>query len=120
MRRWRELLISALLVAGIAAAAFYLYRGHQSPPQAVRLLPEGDLLIYANLQPVHLWDLNQMKPVQLEGDYQQFVEQTGIQFERDLDEVAMSRRDTPDRRDVESAEVFVGHFDAARLKSYLQ
>lgn len=120
MRRWRKLLISALLLAGIAAGAVYLYRGHQNPPQVVRLLPEGDRLLYADFRPVHLWDWNQAKPVQREGDYRQFVEQTGIQFERDLDEVAVSRRDTLDRRDVESAEVFVGHFDAARLKSYLQ
>jgi hypothetical protein len=48
------------------------------------------------------------------------VEQTGIQFERDLDEVAMSRRDTADGRDVESAEIFVGRFDAARLQNYLK
>ncbi|HZD92725.1 MAG TPA: hypothetical protein VE133_00640, partial [Candidatus Sulfotelmatobacter sp.] len=34
--------------------------------------------------------------------------------------VAMSRRDTPDGRDVESSEIFVGRFDPARLKNYLQ
>src|SRR5262249_4481022 len=49
-----------------------------------------------------------------------FVTQTGIQFERDLEEVGMSRRDTPDHSDVESSEVFVGRFDPGRLKTYLQ
>jgi hypothetical protein len=32
----------------------------------------------------------------------------------------MSRRDTPDGNDVESAEIFVGRFDATKLKDYLQ
>ncbi|HEY7405973.1 MAG TPA: hypothetical protein VIB39_20775, partial [Candidatus Angelobacter sp.] len=82
--------------------------------------PEGDLLIYANLKPIHLFDLSKSGPVELEGDYKDFVAQTGIQFERDLDEVAMSRRDTPDRLDVESSEIFAGQFDANRLKTYLQ
>ncbi len=119
MQMHRKLLISALLLAGIAATAWYLYRGRQAPPTAVQLLPEGDLLLYADFRPVHLLDLH-TKPVQLEGDYQQFVEQTGIQFERDLDQFAMSRRDTADGRDVESSEIFAGRFDPARLKSYLQ
>lgn len=120
MPKHRKLLISALLVAGVVAAAWYLYRRPQSPPATVQILPEGDLLLYADLRPVHLLDLNRTKPVQLEGDYQQFVDQTGIQFERDLDEIAMSRRDTADGRDVESSEIFVGRFDPARLKDYLQ
>lgn len=119
MRKYRKLLISALLLAGIAATAWFLYRGRQSPPATVRLLPEGDLLLYADFRPVHLLDLKS-NPVQLEGDYQQFVEQTGIQFERDLDEVAMSRRDAAGGNGVESAEILVGRFDSARLESYLQ
>jgi hypothetical protein len=120
MRRYRKLLISALLLAAVGAAAVYLYQRYRGPAESVRVLPEGDLLIYVNFRPIHLWDLNKSKPVQLESEYQGFVEQTGIQFERDLDEVAMSRRDTADGRDVESAEVFVGRFDANRLQDYLQ
>src|SRR5260370_19058422 len=116
----RKLLISALLVATAGAGAVYLYQRYRGPAESVRLLPEGDLLIYVNFRPIHLWDVNKSKPVQRESEYQEFVEQTGIQFERDLDEVAMSRRDTADGRDVESAEVFVGRFDANRLKNYLQ
>jgi len=120
MQKYRKLLISALLLAAVAAAAFLLIHRAQRPPEAARLLPEGDRLFYLNLRPVHLWELNKSKPLHLEGDYREFVEQTGIQFERDLDEVALSRRDTSDGRDVESAEVFAGRFDRERLKSYLQ
>jgi hypothetical protein len=120
MGRNRKLLILVLLLAAVGTAAFLFYHRAEQPPAATRLLPEGDRLFYMNLRPLHLWDLSKSKPLDLEHGYREFVEQTGIQFERDLEEVAMSRRDTPDGRDVESAEVFVGRFDPARLKNYLQ
>lgn len=120
MGRNRKLLILVLLLAAIGIGALLFYRRAEQPPEAVRLLPEGDLLFYLDLKPIHLWDLSKSKPVDLESSYRAFVEQTGIQFERDLDEVAMSRRDTADGRDVESAEVFSGRFDGARLRNYLQ
>jgi hypothetical protein len=78
------------------------------------------LIIYANLKPVHLFDLSKSSAVQQAGEYKDFTDRTGIQFERDLNEIAMSRRDTPERRDVESSEVFIGDFDPTRLKDYLQ
>ena len=120
MKISRKLLISALLVLGAGLGAWYLWHQSQQPSRAARLLPEGDLILYADLRPLHLWDLNKSRPVQLESEYQNFVDQTGIQFERDLDEVAMSRRDTADHRDVESSEIFAGRFDSARLTSYLR
>jgi hypothetical protein len=119
MRKHRKLLISALLLATVAAVGLVFYYRSTQPPGAARLLPEGDFIFYANLKPVHLFNLNQSGPVQLEGEYKDFIAQTGIQFERDLDEVAMSRRDTADHRDVESAEIFAGRFDPERLQSYL-
>src|SRR5262245_29101215 len=100
MRKHRKLLISALLLAAAGAAALLAYRRIQRLPEAARLLPPGDLLLYVNFKPAHLWDMSKSRPIQMEGDYRTFVEQTGIQFERDLDEVAVSRRDTPDGSDV--------------------
>src|ERR1051325_9625066 len=120
MRKRRKLLIVAAILALAAAIGLFLYFRASQPPEAARLLPEGDFFFYANLKPVHLLDLSKSGPVQLEGDYKDFVAQTGIQFERDLEEVAMSRRDTPDHRDVESSEIFIGRFDAERLRAYLQ
>ena len=120
MFKHRKLLILASLLIATAAIAFFLYHRSTQTPEAASLLPEGDMIIYVDFKPVHLFDLGKSGPVQLEGEYKDFVEQTGIQFERDLDEVAMSRRDTPDGRDVESSEIFVGRFDQERLKNYLQ
>src|SRR6478735_8093227 len=120
MFKHRKLLILVILVLAAAAVAFVLYHHSTQVPEAARLLPEGDLILYANLKPVHLFDLNKSNSVQPQGEYKDFVDRTGIQLERDLDEVAMSRRDTPDGRDVESSEIFIGHFDPVRLKDYLQ
>jgi len=120
MLKHRKLLILAILLVAAAAIAFVLYRRGARLPEAASLLPEGDLVLYVDLQPVHLFDLGKSSSMQLEGEYKDFVDQTGIQFERDLDEVAMSRRDAPDARDTESSEIFVGRFDQDRLKLYLQ
>jgi hypothetical protein len=121
MRKSRKLLFFVLAVVVIMAAiGLAIYFRFTQPPEAARLLPEGDFILYANLGPVHRFNLSQSGPVQFEGDYKDFVAQTGIQFERDLDEIAMSRRDPHGGADVESSEIFVGHFDAERLKTYLQ
>src|SRR4051794_33500059 len=106
MSKYRKLLISAALLLIAAAAGLFFYLRAAQAPEAARLLPEGDFILYANLKPVHMFDLGKSGPIQLEGDYKDFVAQTGIQFERDLDVVAMSRRDAPDGRDVESSEIF--------------
>ena len=120
MFKHRKLLILATLLVAAAAVGFVLYHRSTQVPEAARLLPEGDLIIYANLKPVHLFDLNKSASVQPQGEYKDFVDRTGIQPERDLDEVAMSRRDTPDGRDVESSEILIGHYDQSRLRDYLQ
>jgi len=118
MIKHRKLLITVLLIAGVATCGLFFFYRTAATPEAVRMLPEGEFILYANLKPVHLF-LQAGKPVEVEGDYREFVNQTGIDFERDLDEVAISRRDTADRRDTESSEIFVGRFDQQRLASYL-
>jgi hypothetical protein len=116
----RKLLISAILLACLGGFALFLWQRAARPPEAVRLLPEGDVLVYANLQPLHLFEFGKSRPVQIEGEYRDFIEQTGIQPERDLEQVAMSRRDTADGKDTESSEVFAGKFDQQRLQAYLE
>ena len=120
MLKHRKLLILAILLVAAAAIAFVLYRRTARLPETVALLPEGDLVLYADLKPAHLFDLGKSPSPQPEGEYKDFIDQTGIQFERDLEEVGMSRRDTPDGRDSESSEIFAGRFDQDRLKIYLQ
>lgn len=120
MFKRRKLLILATLLVTAAAVGFVIYHHSTQVPEVARLLPEGDLIVYANLKPVHLFNLNKSGPINPEGDYKDFIDRTGIQPERDIDEVAMSRRDTPDGRDIESSEILSGHFDQNRLRDYLQ
>jgi hypothetical protein len=117
--RWKFLLLAVILV-GAGVAGFTIYRLVTGPPKIVRLLPDGDALVYVNLKPAHLFDLTKGKPPQLDPEYQDFVQQTGIQFERDLDEVALSRQDSTNGMDIESSEIFAGRFDHDRLAGYLQ
>src|SRR5262249_20731022 len=107
MLKHRKLLILAILLVAATVIAFVVYLRGARLPEAVSLLPEGDLVLYADLKPAHLFDLGKSSSVQPEAEYKEFIDQTGIQFERDLQEVAMSRRDTPDGRDSESSEVVV-------------
>ncbi len=121
MKKYRKFLISAgLLLVVASAAALLLFRQAVRPPEAARLLPEGDVLIYANLRPLHLLLASKPADLHLSPEYQDFITQTGIQPERDLDEVALSRQDTTDGRDTESSEVFMGHFDSSRLNAWLE
>src|SRR5689334_22999273 len=102
MFKHRKLLILAILLVAVAGVAFVLYHRTTRLPEAATLLPEGDLILYANLRPVHLFEINKSGAVQPEGEYKDFVDRTGMQCERDLNESAMSRRDTPDGNNVES------------------
>jgi len=121
MLKHRKLLILAVLLAALGTSGYFLFPWFSGSPLIARLLPDGDRLAYVNLRLVRpFWDLTKSKPLELEGNYQEFVNQTGIQFERDLDEAAISWLDTADGTDAQSAAIFVGHFDAARLKIYLQ
>src|SRR6266851_128044 len=118
MIKHRKLLITVLLITVVAATGLFFFYRTAGTPETARMLPEGEFIFYANLKPVHLfWQAG--KPIEIEGDYREFVNQTGIDFERDLDEVAMSRRDTADHKDSESSEIFVGRFDQQRLANYL-
>jgi hypothetical protein len=118
MTKTRKLLITVLLLGVAIACGLFFFHRSTATPETARMLPEGEFIIYANLKPVHFfWQAS--KPIEIEGDYREFINQTGIDFERDLDEVAMSRRDTADRRDTESSEIFTGRFDRQRLANYL-
>lgn len=99
----------------------------KAPPEAARLLPESDAIVYLNLRPLRTithWDEpgNLVAP-QRSRDLQQFIDATGIDPERDLESVAFALHRTADPRGpnglVAYSEVLVGHFDGSRLRSYL-
>lgn len=122
MRR-RTWITAAIILAVIAALAVAVYLRKKAPPEAARLLPEADAIVYFNLKPLRSLTHFDQHPVQHDADYQAFINATGIQFERDLDEAAFAIHRMADPAGPNGAvaysEIFVGHFDGARLAQYL-
>jgi len=119
-RTWISLVI-ALAVLGALALALYLRA--KAPPEAARLLPESDAIVYVNLKPLRAATHFDQAQVSRSADLQRFIDQTGIVPERDLDAAAFAlhRMDNPHGPNgpVAYSEVFVGRFDGRRLAQYL-
>ena len=77
-----------LVLALVGALAIVLLLRKAAPPEAARLLPESDAIVYVNLRPVRLATHFDRSPVVRSPDYQHFVDATGIVPERDLDNAA--------------------------------
>jgi hypothetical protein len=102
---------------------FWLLLGKKAPPLSVRMLPESDAVVYFNLSPVRSVTGLGAHPVPHDPDYQSFIDATGIDFERDLDDAAFALHRTADplgpNGPVAYSEVFHGRFDPDRLTRYL-
>jgi hypothetical protein len=117
--RYSLLLMLALMVALVVV----LVLRKAAPPEAARLLPESDAIVYANLKPLRVATRFDRTQVTRSPDYQHFIDATGIVPERDLDSVAFAlhRMDNPNGPNgpVGYSEVFEGRFDGQRLARYL-
>jgi hypothetical protein len=120
-RRTKLSIAIVIVVLLLLAGAIYLRK--EAPPEAARLLPESDGIVYFNLRPLRSATHFDLHPVQHSPEYQQFIDATGIQFERDLDEAAFALHRMTNPRgpngSVAFSDVFVGHFDGRRLAQYL-
>jgi hypothetical protein len=112
-----------LMLALTAALVVVLVLRKAAPPEAARLLPESDAIVYANLKPLRAVTHFDRTQVTRNPDYQHFVDATGIVPERDLDAAAFAlhRMDDPNGPNgpVGYSEVFEGRFDGERLAHYL-
>ena len=87
-RRTRRTLWIVAAVLVVLAAAIFLRS--KAPPEAARLLPESDGIVYVNVKPMRVFFHKELKPPQRVPEYQEFIAATGIDWERDLDEVAVA------------------------------
>jgi hypothetical protein len=112
-----------LMLALIAALAIALVMQKTAPPEAARLLPESDAIVYVNLGPLRSATHFDRSPISRSPDYQHFIDATGILPERDLDAAAFSLHRMVDPNGpngpVGYSEVFEGRFDGERLARYL-
>jgi hypothetical protein len=121
-RRTRRTLFILAAVLLLLAVAIFLRS--KAPPEAARLLPESDGIAYINFKPIHSFFHKQLKPPQRAPEYQQFVDATGIDWERDLDQVAIAVHRMPDPHGpngpVAYSMVLVGKLTGARLNAWLE
>jgi hypothetical protein len=111
-----------LIVGGIVTAVLLRKR---AAPDAVRLLPECDAVLYVNLEPIRLLtDIGKNPPKDRDPQYEDFVRQTGFEFERDLNKAAFAihygtstKGKTAETR---YSEILQGHFDSIRVGEYLR
>jgi hypothetical protein len=120
-RRTKATIIIVFLVLLLVALAAYLRR--KAPPEAARLLPESDCILYFNLRPLRAYTHFDQHQVPHDPQYQAFINATGFEFERDLDEAAFALHRMPNplgpNGAVAYSEVFLGHIDGQRLGNYL-
>jgi len=121
-------ILAAVLIIAAAVALIVMLRKH-APPEAARLLPGADGFFYINLKWIRTFNAaSQLPPVSREPDYQRFVDETGFQFERDLDQAAFAVHypeswgsgTAGSSLEPRFSEIFVGKFDSGRLIPYLK
>jgi len=121
MRRSLPIIVVVLLVAA-AVALLVVLRKH-APPEPARLLPGADGFVYINLQWMRRANiLGELPAVPHDPEYEQFIQATGFQFERDLDEAAFAVHYPSKSAQVSQlrfSEVFVGKIHGERLRAYL-
>jgi hypothetical protein len=127
IRRTFPIALAVVIVAAALVLAVQL-RKH-APPEPARLLPGADAFLYANFSWVRRLSTNPLPAVSHDPEYERFIQETGIEFERDLEAVAFAVHypatwpgggtggSAPEPR---FSEVFVGKFDGERLTAYLK
>lgn len=123
-RRTRRTLIIVAAAAVLLAVAIFLRS--KAPPEPARLLPESDGIIYVNLKPFRVLlrhNHEKIDPPRRVPDYQDFVNATGIDWERDLDQAAIALHRMPNPNGpngpVAYSMVLVGKITGPRLNSWL-
>ncbi len=120
IRRRRNLAIAITVVVLLGLLTSAVLLRLRAAPEPARLLPECDGVLYANLKPVRTFTNLGQKPSNWDPDYRTFVEQTGFQLERDMDQIALAIH-APHGSQTETrySEVMVGRFDSQKVGDFL-
>lgn len=116
--------VAIVIIAGGIVTAVLLRK--RAAPDAVRLLPESDAVLYINLEPIRLLtDIAKHPTKEREPQYEEFVRETGFEFERDLDKAAFAihygvAKDKGKPAETRYSEILQGHFDNARVSDWLR
>lgn len=129
IRRTFPILLAVVVIAAAVTVAVQLRKA--APPEPARLLPSADAFLYGDFSWVRKtsnWG-KPFLPVAHDPEYQRFIEETGFDYERDLESVAFAVHypqkwpgggtggSAPEPR---FSEVFIAHFDADRCSAYFK
>jgi hypothetical protein len=128
IRRTLPIVLVVLMIAAALILAVQLRK--RAPPEAARLLPGADAFVYVNLGWMRRANSGKELPaVSHDPEYERFIQATGFQFERDLEEAAFAIHyparwpgggtggSAPEPR---FSEVLVGKFHGEQLTPYLR
>jgi hypothetical protein len=128
IRRTLPIVLVVLVIAAALILAVQLRK--RAPPEAARLLPGADAFVYVNLGWMRRANSGKELPaVSHDPEYERFIQATGFQFERDLEEAAFAIHyparwpgggtggSAPEPR---FSEVLVGKFHGEQLTPYLR
>lgn len=122
--RRNQLWVAVALVVIVGGIVTAILLRRREAPDAVRLLPDCDAVFYMNLEPIRLiTGLGKNPPKERDPQYEDFVRQTGFEFERDLDRAAFAiHYGSGKGRSAETrySEILQGHFDSTRVADYLK
>ena len=114
----KVLLIGGIVLSLVAVATAVAVHVVMRPGRSVYLLPDGNVIAYINFTPMHFMNMD-TRPFTADPEYQQFVNETGLHVDRDLENIAISANaDGGPSGDV--AIIFTGTFDQQRLSGYVQ
>ncbi len=128
MRIRRSLPILLAVAVVVAVVALMVVLRKHAPPEPARLLPSADGFAYIDLQWMRRANITgELPPVPHDPDYERFINATGFEFERDLDEAAIAvhypesiAAAIPGQpNEARFSEVFVGKVQGERLRAYL-
>ena len=130
MRIRRTLPIALAVVIVAAAVIVTVQLRKHAPPEPARLLPSADAFFYANFGWIRKANGGKpFFPVSHDPEYERFIQETGFDFERDLDAVAFAMH-YPESwpgggtggasSEPRFSEVIIGRFDGGRCAAYLK
>ena len=123
MRIQRKLPVLFGLLLFLAAVAAVVFLRKHAPPEPARLLPGADGFVYVDLRWMRWSDVaGHLPPVPHEPEYEQFIQATGFQFERDLQEAALAIHYASPQTGGEArfSWVFVAKIGGDKLRAYLR
>jgi hypothetical protein len=128
IRRTFPIIVAVLAIAAAVTLAVQL-RKH-APPEPARLLPSADAFFYFDVKMARRANSgNELPAVSHDPEYERFIQQTGFQFERDLDAAAFAVHYPASwpgggtggaSPEVRFSEVFVGKFQSERVTAYFR